>query len=494
MPLSRLMPAVVRHYLLLVILTLVGISVILRIGTLLPDSTRSPQPVTAGNTAEVDGGSVPAPLHSDHSIDAPDPLSRLLLQLAVIVIGSYFVGWIFTRLGQPAVVGEMMAGILLGPSLFGWVAPRAFQLVFAPNSLEPLHLLSQIGVCLFMFAVGMELDLAKIRNQADRLLIIGHGSIALPFLCGVALALPLYSHYARPGATFVAFALFMGISMSITAFPVLVRILKDRYIFTTSLGRIATLCAALGDVTAWCILAFVIAIAAATSLNGTLLRIGLTLFYGALMLLVVRPLLARLMRSSVREGVEPDQRALVLVSAIVLLSSFSTEQIGLHALFGAFLAGIIMPAGGGFRPKLTLRVEHFSSVLLLPAFFAFTGLRTQATLLTNGHDWLVCGAIVLVATVGKMGGTAIISRISKHGWRDSLALGALMNTRGLMELIALNIGYEMGILSMQIFTMLVLMAIITTILTGPLVHFLVRPDAVAVPPTRVRLSPTKTYR
>lgn len=473
------MRAAAQGYLLLVGLAIIGITVILRIGSSIPEPT-SPtllsEPASALSSA-VAPGAVPS---RDQPASVPpakagDPLTRLLLQLVVIITVSYLVGSVFARFGQPAVVGEMMAGILLGPSLFGWIAPHAFEVVFAVNSLEPLQLLSQIGVCLFMFVVGMELDLAQIWKQAERVVVIGHGSIAIPFLFGVGLALPFYQLYASPGASFSAFALFLGISMSITAFPVLVRILRERGLFHTALGRTATLCAALGDATAWCILAFVIAIAGAASMSVALMRTGAALLYAGLMFVVMRPLLARLLRRWLRDDIDPEQAALVLVSALVLGSALITQKIGLHALFGAFLAGIVMPSGGNFRGKLTVRLEQFSSVLLLPIFFAFIGLRTEVGLLTDARDWLVCGAIVLVATVGKMGGTALISRAFKQNWRHALALGALMNTRGLMELIALNIGLEMGILSIRIFTMLVLMAILTTIMTGPLVQLLTKP-------------------
>jgi Kef-type K+ transport system membrane component KefB len=476
--------AIVRSYLLLVGLAIIAIAAILRIGESVPQRpSRVPAMPLAARSSGLPAPAV-RPLHSEISSArqpaSGDALTRLLLQLVVIISVSYLVGALFGRLGQPAVVGEMMAGIVLGPSLFGWVAPHAFEVVFAPGSLEPLRLLSQIGVCLFMFAVGMELDLSQIWRRAERILVIGHGSIAIPFLCGVALALPLYGRYANPGASFSAFALFMGISMSITAFPMLVRILKDRRLFQTSLGKTATMCAALGDATAWCILAFVIALAGAASLGSALLRTGAAFVFGGFMFVLIRPLLARLLQRWLGDDVDPQQPALVLVSAVVLGSALVTEWIGLHALFGAFLAGIVMPVAGSFRMKVTLRVEQFSSILLLPTFFAFIGLRTQAGLLTETRDWLVCGGIVVVATLGKMGGTALIARALEQKWREALALGALMNTRGLMELIALSIGLEMGILSMRIFTMLVLMAILTTVMTGPLVQWLATPVSAPV--------------
>jgi Kef-type K+ transport system membrane component KefB len=406
------------------------------------------------------------------ALNASSALSHLFIQLGLIIGASWAVGWAFVRLGQPAVIGEMMTGVLLGPSLFGLLAPKAFSFIFAPGSLDTLRLFSQIGVCLFMFAVGMELNLAQLRHSAHRYLVIGHSSILIPYLCGVLLSFLLYSEYAGEGVSFTAFALLIGISMSITAFPVLVRILKDQHLFGSTLGQIATLCAAIGDVSAWCILAFVIAIARNHDIQAVAFTLTLVVFYATAMFLIVKPLLRQWLGRFLFEEYEPTKGVLALVLGAVIVSSLSTEIIGIHSLFGAFLAGIIMPAGGGFRKKLALRVEHFSSVLLLPLFFAFTGLRTEIGLLKGAHDWLICLGITAVATVGKLGGTAVVSRLMKIPWHDSWELGVLMNTRGLMELIVLNIGYDLGILSLRIFSMLVLMAIATTMMTGPLITLL----------------------
>jgi Kef-type K+ transport system membrane component KefB len=261
----------------------------------------------------------------------------------------------------------------------------------------------------------------------------------------------------------------MGISMSITAFPVLVRILQDRGIFKTSLGSTATACAAVDDVTAWCVLAFVVAIARATSVSGAAFNLGLVLVFIALMLFVVKPKLPIWLGYQALERPNPSKSVLAVIFMVVIFSALTTELIGIHALFGAFLAGIVMPTAAGFRDKLVIRVENLSAVLLLPVFFAFTGLRTQVGMLTDPQDWLICLIIIAVATAGKLGGSAVAARLTGMNWRESLQLGALMNTRGLMELIALNIGYDMGILSQRIFTMLVIMALVTTVMTGPLV-------------------------
>ena len=448
----------------------IGIFFILRAGNQLPRPVPSVPTRTAASpsTAPTDWSLVDS-VKSSLSQNGTSPLSRLFLQLFVIIALCCVVGWLFTRCGQPAVVGEMMAGILLGPSLFGWVAPNVYHLVFAASSLEPLRLFSQIGVCLFLFAVGMELDGSQLRQKAQTAIVVSHSSIVVPYFLGVTLALFLYRELAQPGASFAAFALFMGICMSITAFPVLVRILQDRGIFKTPLGSMATTCAAVDDVTAWSILAFVVAIARATSVGSAVVNVGLVLVFVGLMLFVLKPNLPRLLGHSALEQSQPSKIVLAVVVGFVLISAWTTELIGIHALFGAFLAGVVMPAESGFRDKLVVRVENLSSVLLLPVFFAFTGLRTQIGLINSAQDWLICLVIIAVATAGKLGGSALAARLTGMDWRGSLQLGALMNTRGLMELIALNIGYDMGILSQRIFTMLVIMALVTTVMTGPLV-------------------------
>lgn len=446
-----------------------GILLVLHLGAALP----VPQGIVAAKTAapHADGaaaGSAVAAVLSGLSANVNDPLSHLFVQLLVIIVASRLAGMLFVRCGQPAVVGEMAAGILLGPSLFGWVAPDAFQFVFPATSLGVLKLLSQIGVCLFMFVVGMEVDMGHVRKKAEAAVIVSHASIVLPYFLGVVLAYFLYTDLAQPGTGFMAFALFMGISMSITAFPVLARILQERGMSRTFLGSTAITCAAVDDVTAWSILAFVVAIARATSVGASALNLLLVLAFIAIMIKGVRLLLPRWIGRAGLESEAPSRGVLATVICVVVGSALATEVIGIHALFGAFLAGAIMPEAGGFRHKLSVRVENFSSVLLLPLFFAFTGLRTQIGLLNDVQGWALCLGIIAVATVGKLGGSAIAARWTGMSWSESLQLGALMNTRGLMELIALNIGYDLGILSPRIFAMLVIMALATTMLTGPL--------------------------
>jgi len=440
---------------------------VLRLGSSLPK--------VEGTPATVAERIVPAPDHQPADgvlagllSNLDTPLSHLFIQLLVIVVAARTLGRLATRLGQPAVVGEMVAGLLLGPSLFGWLSPEAFTFVFPPESLATLRLLSQLGVCLFMFVVGMELNVSHVRDKAHAAVVVSHASIIVPYLLGVVLAYALYSQLAAPGATFTGFALFMGISMSITAFPVLARILQDRGLSRTPLGSTAITCAAVDDVTAWSLLAFVVAVARAASPWGAALDLLLVVVFIVLMLAVVRRALPRWLGYQALAQEEPTRGTLAIIFCMVVAAALTTEVIGIHALFGAFLAGAIMPQVPAFRHMVGVRVEHFSAVLLLPLFFAFTGLRTEVGLLGDLQGWLVCLAIIGVATLGKLGGSAVAARVTGMDWRESLQLGALMNTRGLMELIALNIGYDIGILSPRIFTMLVLMALVTTAMTGPL--------------------------
>jgi Kef-type K+ transport system membrane component KefB len=401
-------------------------------------------------------------------------LGHLFIQMLVIIAVCRMMTKACVRMGLPGVVGEMAGGILLGPSLFGLLAPQAFSFVFPADALGALKLLSQIGVCFFMFTVGMELNVSHVRSKARTAVAVSHASIVVPFLFGVVLAYSLFSEFAGPRATFAAFALFMGISMSITAFPVLARIIQDRGISSTSLGSTAITCAAVDDVTAWSILAFVVCVAGSSSMSGAVLTLLLAVVFVAIMSFGVRRFLPTWLGEEGMRQEEPSSGTLVIVVCVIIAAAMTTEAIGIHALFGAFLAGAIMPGVNGFREKINARVQRFSAVLLLPLFFAFTGLRTQINLLGDASDWLLCGLIIAVATVGKLGASAIAARITGMNWRESLQLGALMNTRGLMELIALNIGYDLKILSPRIFTMLVIMALVTTLLTGPLLDLLER--------------------
>ena len=364
-------------------------------------------------------------------------------------------------------MGEMVAGIALGPSLMGWVWPQASSFLFPASSLTTLSVFSQVGVVLFMFVVGVELDLEHLKERASSAIMVSHASIVVPFLLGAGLALTLYSTLAPENTSFTPFALFMGISMSITAFPVLARILKDRNLTRSPLGIQALACASIDDVSAWCILALVIAIAKSTGYAQVLLTAGFTILFIVVMLLLIRPLIEGL----VRRRIETRKHSALTLSGIIAFvmgCAWITETIGIHALFGGFLAGVVMPSTTSVHTFLKERIEGFSAAALLPLFFVFTGLRTQITLLNDVNSWLICLTIIVIAVIGKLIGSMLMARWTKMSWPDSFAIGVLMNTRGLIELVVLNIGYDLGILSGRIFAMMVLMALATTFMTAPL--------------------------
>lgn len=394
------------------------------------------------------------------------PLSMLLLQIIVILCATRAFGYLARKAGQPAVVGEIIAGIVLGPSLLGLLAPEAMNALFPKSSLPPLQFLSQIGLAFFMFIVGMELDISKIRHKAHDAVMISHASIIIPFFLGVCFAYFTFTQFAPQNVGFLSFALFMGIAMSVTAFPVLARIVQERHLTGTPLGVMAITCAAADDITAWCILAIVVAIAKAGGLVSALVTIGLAVVFVAGMLCLVRPWLQRRMRT-----LNGNKTKVALGFFVLLIAGYIAEVIGIHLLFGAFLAGVIMPAETNIKQVLQDKLEDVSVVILLPIFFAFTGLRTQIGLLNEGHLWVVFAVIMLVAVAGKFAGSAFTARLMGQSWEQSLSIGALMNTRGLMELVVLNIGYDLGILTPQVFAMLVLMALATTFMTGPLLDY-----------------------
>ena len=394
------------------------------------------------------------------------PLALLLAQIITIILVARVFGWICRKIGQPTVIGEMIAGIVLGPSLVGMLFPEYSAMLFPKESLGNLQFLSQIGLILFMYVVGMELDLSVLKNKAKDAVVISHASIIIPFTMGTVLAYFIYQDFAPAGVEFSSFCLFLGIAMSITAFPVLARIVQERGLHRTRIGALVITCAAADDVTAWCILAAVIAIVKAGSFVSSLYIIGLSIAYVFLMLWVVKPFLKRIGDLYGNKDVI-SKPVIAIFFLTLLISSYTTEIIGIHALFGAFMAGAIMPENMRFRSIFIEKVEDVSQVMLLPLFFVFTGLRTQIGMLNDPALWKVCGLIIAVAVVGKFLGSAITARFVGQNWRDSFTIGALMNTRGLMELIVLNIGYDLGVLSTEIFSMMVIMALATTFMTGP---------------------------
>jgi Kef-type K+ transport system membrane component KefB len=399
-------------------------------------------------------------------------LFHVLLALVVVIAASRLLGAAFKYLHQPPVIGEVIAGILLGPSLLGRISPDAQDFVLPPAIAPHLGIVAQVGVILFMFLVGLELDTSRLKQRSHATLAISHASIVLPFLLGSVLALFLYPLLCSEEVGFTNFSLFMGVSMSVTAFPVLARILTDRGLDRSKLGVVALACAAVDDVTAWCLLAVVVGIVRARA-SDSIYTLGLTLLYVAVMLAVVRPVVRRLVHRQEIVG-KLSRGATAAVFIGLLLSALATEAIGIHALFGAFLLGAIIPHDSRLAQEIVRRLEDVVIVVLLPAFFAFTGMRTEIGLLEGGTDFLLCGAIVLVACAGKFGGSAIAARLSGLGWHESAALGVLMNTRGLMELIVLNVGLDLGVISPRLFAMLVVMAVVTTLMTTPALELLYR--------------------
>lgn len=399
-------------------------------------------------------------------------LLHVLLALSVVIVTARAVGAIFKYVGQPPVIGEVIGGILLGPSFLGRWAPGAYAFLLPPSAAPFLGVIAQLGVIFYMFVVGLELDLKVLRRSGHAALAISHASIIVPFLLGAWLATHVYVSLAPPGVSFTSFSLFLGVSMSITAFPVLARILTDKGIHKTRMGTIALTCAAVDDVTAWCLLAFVVSIVQA-KLGGAIVTLVLTILYITAMFLVAGPLVRKLV-PWLEKFDRMTEGGIAIFFVALLFSALATEIIGIHAIFGAFLLGAITPHNSRVAEELTHRIQDLVRIMFLPAFFAFTGMRTQFGLLSSGDDWLLCGVIILVASVGKFGGTLAAARLTGLKWRDSAALGILMNTRGLVELIVLNLGLDLGVIGPQLFTMLVIMALVTTFATSLILNWLTR--------------------
>ncbi|MFD4987467.1 cation:proton antiporter [Streptomyces sp. NPDC058374] len=393
------------------------------------------------------------------------PLTQILLAVPAVVLTCQLGGAVFRRLGQPPVIGEIAMGIALGPSLFGALWPEGQHWLLSSSTTPFLDGLGQLGLLSFMFLIGTELDLATLRGHSRTALAVSQVSIALPAVCGALLALAMYGPLAPKGVGRTPFVLFIAVSMSITAFPVLARILADRGLTGTPLAALAIACAAVDDVAAWCLLAVVVAIAGSGSALDALTTAALAASFLLAMLYVVRPLLALW----VRRATQPrDGLVLALLFSGACLASLATDEIGVHSLFGAFVFGTIVPRDSPTVARSTTRLGAFVVPVLLPLFFVQTGLRTNFGLLgDNASAWLWAGAILIVAAFGKWGGSALTARLTGRSWRDSLTIGALMNCRGLTELVVLNIGLDLGVISSEVFTMLVLMALITTVATSP---------------------------
>lgn len=424
---------------------------------------------------------------------APEPAAAavglpglLLLQALVVLAACRLCAAAARRFGQPEVIGEIAGGLLLGPSALGALWPAGAAALFPPGGLGGLRALSEIGILLFLFTVGLEVDLDALRRRARTAVFVSHASIAAPFLLGLAAALWVYPRHAPAGVPFSAFALFIGVAMSVTAFPVLARILRETRLDGTALGATALTCAAVDDVTAWCALAAVVGIVQSGDAARAARVVGALAAYAAIVALVARPLVRRWYDWRIARGASGKELAAAAL-CVLLASAFATENIGVHALFGAFLAGLIMPERRELRVALARRFEELSSVALLPLFFALTGLRTRLGLLDGPAMWGSFALVLAAASAGKLGGSALAARASGLDWRESLSLGALMNARGLVELVVLNVGYDLGVLSPQVFTMLVLMALVTTAATGPLLSAFL-PDSLKAPAAGARVA------
>jgi Kef-type K+ transport system membrane component KefB len=411
-----------------------------------------------------------------------ETFGRLMLAIAAVILAARVLGVALGKIGQPRVMGEVLAGILLGPTLLGAIAPGVKDYLFPADIVPLISAAAQIGLAFYLFLVGMELDIGKVRRQIARAAFVSNASVAVPMGLGLLVALPIYK-LLSPDVRYVPFALFMGVSMSITAFPVLARILVERRMLRNRVGVLALASAAIDDVTAWGLLALATAVAGTGSTSHVGVVIGLAAAFTAGMLLVVRPILARASVAYDEVGYVPALWLGVIVVG-VLVSAYTAQQIGIAAIFGAFVMGLIMPRHAELTEDISRRLEQFVVLVLLPLFFVVTGLRTDVGSINRPILWLIGLLLLGVAIVGKWAGAMVAGRISGLGLRDSAALGALMNTRGLTELIVLNIGLDLGLISRALFTILVLMALITTFMAGPALRLLDPRKELSEPPEK----------
>jgi Kef-type K+ transport system membrane component KefB len=397
----------------------------------------------------------------------PVNIDHLILAFGTILFLARTLGWAFQCIGQPRVIGEMAAGILLGPSVFGRFFPATFQYVFPTPSFSAISVLSQLGLLLFMFVVGLEVDLEHILNQRAAIVLVSNVSIALPLALGVVLAKTLYPQFAGEHVPFPPFALFMGTAMSVTAFPVLARILKERNLMGSRLGTMSLACAAIDDVSAWILLAILTAMVR-SSTSWRQFAVTLLFLAGFILFMFIGVRRTAPILESWYQKRGAGGEFLSFLVLYIFAASWTTERLGVHALFGAFMAGLVMPKNDRLLTDVVDRIESLSLALLLPLFFALTGLRTRIDLLTGRSALGYALAIVAVAVAGKLAGATFAAKAIGENWKDSFALGVLMNTRGLVELVILNAALDLGVSSPELFTMMVLMALITTFMTTPI--------------------------
>jgi Kef-type K+ transport system membrane component KefB len=460
-------------YILLVGLPLILLAGMLRAGRGLKPTGRG-EAVVSERAGQPSGHSHPgdlAPSPEPPSTSMPN-LFILTLEIAVILAACRLVGVLFGKIGQPQVVGEMFAGIMLGPSLLGWIAPHVFAYLFPASSLGFLSALSQIGVIVFMFLVGLGINPSELKKEGHAAVLASHVSITGPFVLATAVALYLYPRLASTGVSFTSFALFLGAAMSITAFPVLARILAEENMLGTRLGTVAIACAAVDDITGWCILAYIVVLVrSGSAASSVAFRFAGVALFGLVMLYGVRPLLAGFEKSYRKKG-ELSENGMALLVLLVLVSALCSERLGIHLLFGAFLLGAVMPKEQRYVRYVLDRFETITGTLLLPLFFAFTGLRTNIGLVKGPEMWMYLGILIAVATAGKLGGSTLAARVSGMPLREAAGLGVLMNARGLMELVILDVGLDIGVITPALFSMMVIMALVTTFMSTPLLHAL----------------------
>ena len=402
-------------------------------------------------------------------------LLSVIVQLIVIIAAARLIGSVFRYLGQPQVCGEIAAGLILGPSLFGRFFPQTFAHVFNPSIGMEMNILSQIGLVLLMFLIGLEFDFGHLRENGAKALSISMAGIVVPFGLGLLAGGVIYSSLGL-SVNRVGFCLFMATALSITAIPTLGRIMIELNIHRTRLGCLAISAAALDDASGWILLAIVSAIVRAKFDPWISVRMILeTIGYGVFMLLAIRPLLRRWTQYVLREGKgEISLNALAMLFVLIFLSAAITNRIGIFSIFGGFLMGAILYDQGEFREAVFRRMRDFVTVFFLPIFFTYTGLRTDIGAMRGVRLWALCGLVLLSAFAGKFGGCAAAGLLSGISRREAALVGILMNTRGLMELIVINVGYDLGIIPRTVFFMLVFMSVATTYMTTPIVRRLSR--------------------